>query len=65
MTLSTTRNTRRRMAELLPENKGTIIRKTTVMVEFAILSQYLSRGFVENHEKLQQGYLVSTLKYKP
>jgi hypothetical protein len=53
------------MAELLPENKGTIIRKTTVMVEFAILSQYLSRGFVENHEKLQQGYLVSTLKYKP
>jgi hypothetical protein len=53
------------MAEFLAENKGTRIRKTTVMVKFAILSQNLFRGTVENHEKFQQGYLVYALKHKP
>jgi len=49
------------MAEILPENKDARIRTTTFMVEFTILSRYLSRGTVENQEKLQ---LVSASKLK-
>lgn len=61
-TFSTTRNAGRRLADVLLENEGTKIRKTRVMAEFALLSQYLSRGTVVNHVKLQ---LVSASKIKP
>jgi hypothetical protein len=42
-------------------NKAARTRKTTVMVKFAILPQYLSRGTVEKHKKFQ---LVSASKRK-